>query len=123
MFDTFVRLPVADLAGIAPWHLQSGVDDGPAEGSASHGTLSGFTEWAAGSQRVLSMGWDWTFDRESRRLTAHWNTLRTNIMVINDGGSDLGREGTRTCIANLMSNVGWESVTASALGLPWPAPH
>ena len=123
MFDTYVRLPVADLAGIIPWHLQSGVDEDPLETSDSENTLSGFTEWAAGTQRALSMGWDWTFDRESRRLTAHWNTLRTNVMVISEGGADLGGENTRTCIADLMTTVGWESVTANALGLPWCAPH
>jgi hypothetical protein len=123
MFDTYVRLPVADLAGTKPWHLQSGVDEDPLETADSDGTLNGFTEWAAGNQPVLSMGWDWTFDRESRLLTAHWHTLRTNIMVVNDGGADLGREGTRTCIADLMTTVGWESATAHALGLPWSAPH
>jgi hypothetical protein len=123
MFDTYVRLPVAELAQITPWHLQSGMDEDPLEDSQSENTLSGFTEWAAGTQRVLSLGWDWTFDRESKQLTAHWNSLRTNIMVVKDGGEDLGREGTRLCIANLMTTAGWESATASALGLPWSAPH
>ncbi len=125
MFDAYVRILVDDLARIQPSHLQSGADDPPLDASGPDGgtPLGGYTEWVADAPRTLSMGWDWSFDLGSRQLTALWHTLRTNIMVVDAAGGDLGRERTQSCIADLMNSVHWEAATAEAVGLPGPASH
>jgi len=125
MFDAHVRLRLDELKRIEPWHLHSGADVDPfGTGPPDPGVaLDGYTEWAADATRTLSMGWDWTFDPETRQLTGLWRTLRTNIMVVDDAGVDLGRERTQQCIADLMGSRNWEATTAEAVGLPPPFCH
>ena len=119
MFDAYVRMIIDDLQALVPKHLHSETDpDGPdLDADELAGRVQGFTEWTIAGPRWLSLGWDWTFDVDSRLLLAQWNTLRTNLMVTNEAGDDMGADCTRLCIARLMARVHWEHTTAQVLGL------
>ena len=115
MFDTYVRLRLGELHAIQPRHLHSGTDDGAVLALRRDDTLTGFTEWASDGARALSMGWDWSLAANSPWPVAHWDTLRTNIMLTGDEGTDLGTEWTQCCVAERMSRVDWAAAVVESL--------
>ena len=115
MFDAYVRLRLGELHAIQPRHVCSGTDVGPELALRRDDTLTGFTEWADDSARVLSIGWDWSLHASSPWPVAHWATLRTNIMLTGDEGGDLGPEWTQRCVADRMSRVDWAAEVVQQL--------
>jgi Domain of unknown function (DUF4902) len=114
MFDVHVRLRIEDLASLPVEHIYSELE----EAGGETGLISGFTEWRAQATRLVSCGWDWTYESASAQLSAQWSSLRTNLMVVDDAGQDMGVECARLCLARLMTHARWERVVAGELGLP-----
>jgi hypothetical protein len=122
MLDPFVRLRTGDMQELRVVHLFSEWDD-PASAAAASGIASGYTEWSTpGRSPSLSFAWDWTYLHATRRLEAHWRSLRTNVRVLGPDGAELSDEGTRLQVARLMTRAGWEQVVAEALGVPLDLP-
>ncbi len=80
----------------------------------------GTTEWS--SRRVdrarVNFGWDWVYDRGSQRIESQWSTLRSNALLLDGAGMELGEQGLRVCLALHMTRLRWERVVADHLGLP-----
>ncbi len=115
MFDTYVRLRIDELQQMLPQHLYSEIEPGAA-GTA----LGGFTEWSVPGAlpgQALSFGWDWAYEPGSGQLLGQWATLRTNLMVVDEAGADMGTDCTRLCIARLLTHVRWERTIAEHLHL------
>ncbi|WP_326542877.1 DUF4902 domain-containing protein [Pseudorhodoferax sp.] len=118
MYDPLIRLRAERLQEIHVAHLHSEQDDGAEPAGMRVQETSGYTEWATPEHLpALSFGWDWTYDRRSRRLQAHWTSLRTNLRVVDVAGDDLGDECIRLCVARIMTRACWERVVAQSLGL------
>lgn len=114
MIDPFVRLRLEEFNGLSHRHLYSEVDGELPP--TQH--LSGYTEWISNSGKpALSFSWDWNYDRGSQRLQAEWDSLRTNLKVIDQDGADLGDDCTRLYVARQMDQAQWERVIADTLGL------
>lgn len=117
MINPLVRLSVAELQARHTVHLYSEIDRlEPTE--QSFGTVTGFTEWA--SQHLspsLSFSWDWTYDHRSQMVQGHWQSLRTNVRLVDEDGTDLSPGLMRQCVARLMTQLCWERVIADAVGL------
>jgi hypothetical protein len=122
MFDVYIRVRPEALKGVRLSHLQSSVDQeaGDAAAARGAGAVTGFTEWIACADRTLSVGWDWTFDPVSGSLTADWQTLRTNIMLVGEDGRDLGRQQTRQALSHLAAATPWPVAVAQDCGLRTP---
>jgi len=118
MLDVHVRMRVEELTGAAPQHLFSQIDPMvPSPGGAVAAALKGSTEWAVDGPRRLTFGWDWTYEPASSRFSGRWSTLRTNLMVVDEHGTDMGVDCLRLCVARLMTQARWEATIAVALQL------
>lgn len=119
MLDVHVRMRVDELTETAPQHLFSQIDTAAASGADGHlsSALKGSTEWAVDGPRRLTFGWDWTYEPASSRFSGRWSTLRTNLMVVDEHGTDMGADCLRLCVARLMTQARWEATIAIALQL------
>ncbi len=122
MLDIYVRLHIDDLRELRTSHLYSELENGLELDEPDAALLRGFTEWSAPAERVLSFGWDWSFDPEAGVMLGEWASLRTNLMVIDDAGLDMGQDCTRLCVARLMTRARWERAVATSLALPLRMP-
>jgi hypothetical protein len=124
MFDAYVRLSIANVHDLQVTHIHSELEDMlPAQADQAQPMLQGFTEWSAPGDRAISFGWDWTFEPDKNRLLARWTTLRTNLMLIDESGTDLGNDCMRLCVARLMTRACWEDTISGLLGLQLKLRH
>ncbi len=112
--DTRVRVTTADLERLQLKHIYSEAEDA---------LDNGYTEWSAAYTRALTFGWDWNYDRETGALVADWPQLRTNLMVTDAAGADLGPEQTSACVAQLAAEVGWQRRVADECDLALAPTH
>lgn len=145
--DGYVRLPTARLYRVPLVHLYSewepgeapagrddGWDDGcdsgwdggdePAVRGPLHrcgealAELNGHTEWAGGDDPLVSIGWDWRACWFAGRLRWMAGDVRSNLMLVDDRGSDLGVAATRRLLELRLAHMDWPAAVAAALGLP-----
>jgi len=127
--DCYVRLLCTALERVNLHHLESGLDfpdlllsarARALEGAIALLPVQGYTEWTASATLgTVSVGWDWTLDSTGElRLNPH--SVRTNVMLIADDGSDRGRSATREAIWRLIARHRWQPVVLEAVGLPTP---
>jgi Domain of unknown function (DUF4902) len=117
--DGFLRLPHCDLQVLRLTHSCSGLDEEahrPAENSAEKTNISGYTEWAALTGFPVSIGWDWTLEviNNSVRCVRH-GLPRSNLMLTDARGVDLGMVTTETALAQLID------ASADKAALAWLA--
>lgn len=110
--DGYVRMTVAALRTTPLVHLLSGVDedasDLPWEG-ASCRPISGYTEWVSVTTPVITLGWDWRVDVSTGR--PHYERLgapRSNVMLIDGHGQDLGFARTAGLIEAFVDAFCWQ---------------
>lgn len=118
--DLYIRLRDLEIFGRAPDHLYSELDNVVDGDAGWHGenALHGVTEWAlVAGTRSITFGWDWTFEPEVKRLLAQWASMRTNLMVVDADGVDMGDDYTLLCIARMMTRVRWEEAVIKKLEL------
>jgi len=119
--DGYVRLPERALAQLHLVHIDSGLDEGLLEElRADHvdAVSAGYTEWQRtqlpGSAYV-TVGWDWYLDRASGALLIAWGDVRSNVMCINDDGTDIGMQGTVQLLLRRVAALNWPTAVASAV--------
>jgi hypothetical protein len=116
--DGYLRLSQARMRAIPLIHLISGLDADPerVDAGAVGATLAaiaGYTEWISLTIPALSLGWDWTLesaDRELRYLRV--GEPRSNIMLLDHHGRDLGPRSTAVALALLVDDFGWQDTVA-----------
>lgn len=136
-FDFYVRLHEAALSRMAWIHLESGVDllderdDSPCdrllEGARLSGAIRGYTEWVSESLPLISFGWDWSMTL-SGTLQLNRHSIRTNVMLLDECGRDLGRSASVAGVVRLIDQRQWQEAVLSAMhhhsaprGVPlWP---
>lgn len=125
-FDCYVRLPSPAFECVNLRHLESGLDVPDTlpiasararEGACALPPVQGFTEWTSSALSTVSVGWDWMLDPIGElRLNPH--SIRTNVMLVADDGSDLGRSVTLEALLLLIARHRWQAVVLQAVGLP-----
>lgn len=117
MIDVHIRLQIDALNARSQVHLYSQFIR-PESDEVRSGSVSGLTEWSSEDGiPALSFSWDWSYDRRLRCIEGHWDTLRTNLRLVDAAGEDLGDECVRVCVARLMNRHQWERQVADALAL------
>mgnify|MGYP000849749476 CR=1 FL=1 len=120
MLDPHIRLRLAELQSLQAQHLHSEIED---ELSCPPHVLCGFTEWrVTRGKRALSFGWDWTYRADAAQLLGNWSSLRTNVLMLDEHGVELGGEPAWLGVARLMDRSRWQRVLAEALHLHLHAP-
>jgi hypothetical protein len=114
-----VELFVEDFDSLTPTHLFSLIENDHSsdiEASANADFLQGLTEWFAPWQgRRLTFGIDWCFQKSTRVITARWTTLRSNVIVVDRAGADLGEDCLHLYVALIMTRVRWEEAVIEAM--------
>lgn len=111
--DSYVRLTHGALLGVSLAHLISGVDD-ECPDSIGRGMdvspIRGYTEWVSTLTPVLSVGWDWRMNGSSGRVRCErLATPRSNVMLIDDQGRDLGAARTAELLGAVVDALGWQA--------------
>ncbi len=117
MFDAYVRTSALEVAQLQPEHCFSEVDtdDVNVEALQAPNALKGTTEWIIPASRIITLAWEWSYDREARQVLADWESLRTNLMITHNGGIDQGPTITQWMVEALMSKVGWDTQVLEAV--------
>ncbi|EXA85473.1 hypothetical protein J517_2543 [Acinetobacter baumannii 118362] len=69
----------------------------------------GFTEWATSQTPALSTGWDWEFIEQNGITSIKRIGLpRSNIMIVDLSGKDIGYDVTETLIEKRIDTLFWE---------------
>lgn len=117
--DGYIRLPRRALDQIRLVHLVSGLDEEERTGAmgAVHSDISGYTEWATTSAPAVSVGWDWHIDTLSRPVSAACRDIpRSNVMLVDEQGRDIGPDHTARCLQRLVEALEWKPVVLDAIG-------
>jgi hypothetical protein len=114
--DGYLRLSPSRMRAIPLTHLISGLDADCAGAGSVGATLAevaGYTEWISLTIPALSLGWDWMLessDRELRYLRV--GEPRSNIMLLDHHGRDLGYLPTSVALALFVDEFSWQDTVA-----------
>lgn len=113
--DGYIRLSSAQLEAIPLTHLISGLDEDGAMAGAGGATttlITGYTEWVAGDNPAITLGWDWQMTTEGAAVRLlRVGQPRSNLMLLGEGGADLGYQATGSALCVLVDAFGWEQQT------------
>lgn len=115
--DGFIRLRLASLSFSSMHHLHSRIDEGLGDDLRSVGfetPKAGLTEWSVNGLPSASLGWDWYVSAVNNRMYAAVATLRTNLMLVDAKGYDLGEYGS-TLLQSWLTQWPWDSRVRHAL--------
>jgi len=105
--DGFIRMNENQLMNYPLQHLISTVESTQIEDSQI--LYYGFTEWATSLTPALSTGWDWEFVEQNGIATLKRTGLpRSNIMIVDVSGTDIGFDITETLIEKKIDTLFWE---------------
>lgn len=111
--DGHVRLTLATLLDLRLIHLISGLDDenlpAPRQG-ATLSTISGYTEWVTQTKPVVTIGWDWSLDTLRGQELVREGEPRSNVMLLDCHGRDLGAEKTSLLLEAAVDSFQWQDV-------------
>lgn len=105
--DGFIRMNENQLMNYPLQHLISTVESTQIEDSQI--LYYGFTEWATSLTPALSTGWDWEFVEQNGIASLKRIGLpRSNIMIVDVSGTDIGCDITETLIEKKIDTLFWE---------------
>ena len=119
--DGYLRVSGEELLRVRLEHLLSGLDDeAPSHTSLGAGataaTLAGFTEWVGHWRPAISVGWDWQAgDAPGAVHYRRVGSPRSNLMLVDARGRDLGFELTAFRVGLWLDQHGWQSTVAGFL--------
>ncbi|MBA2674457.1 DUF4902 domain-containing protein [Ramlibacter sp.] len=110
-----LRFPASELVHMRLDHLDSGIDvpefEPFAQGAQSPSDApesTGYTEWIGAANASISVGWDWFVSAGIPLLTLRAGTIRTNLMLTDARGVDLGREATLQRLDGYLRSWAWQ---------------
>ncbi|MBU2571495.1 MAG: DUF4902 domain-containing protein [Gammaproteobacteria bacterium] len=119
--DGYIRLSFAKLQAVSLVHLISGLDENsPAvTPSAAIATeITGYTEWVNTSIPTITIGWDWQMNAAHNHiLPRRINEPRSNIMLIDSTGRDIGPMKTMIMLEALIDELDWPIVVRNHIDI------
>ena len=120
--DCYLRLRRAELEALRLEHLESSVDSSDVEGAAAllEGAsalmaIEGYTEWVSTEPVPHSIGWDWSLTMGHDLLDVKPHSIRTNIMLVRDDGTDAGQAQTEHAIIDFLAGWDWSGTVLAAV--------
>lgn len=105
--DGFIRMNENQLMNYPLQHLISTVESTQIKDSQI--LYYGFTEWATSLTPALSTGWDWEFvEQDGIASLKRIGLPRSNIMIVDVSGTDIGCDITETLIEKKIDTLFWE---------------
>lgn len=83
--------------------------------ACGHVRCMGFTEWTGVQDgHSISLGWDW-IRLDDGALVEHFDCpVRTNVMILDDKGYDLGHERSTIILQEKIRALAWQGDVAGA---------
>jgi hypothetical protein len=116
--DGYIRLRLASLNTLTFVHLFSESDAGflhELQSQTVPAIAAGFSEWKTMTDPVISIGWGWFIHEDSERMLLAPDGVRSNVMLIDARGYDLGSQRTSTLFGTWLSSFEWQSEVTMAL--------
>lgn len=123
--DGQIRLSFNALQQLDLVHLISGLDeDGPPQpGMAAMQTvITGYTEWVTHAAPRVTLGWDWQMLAAASQVALQRvGEPRSNLMLQNDAGTDLGHEKSSLLLETFIDAFDWQTEALSCVNTRYTA--
>jgi hypothetical protein len=119
--DGYIRLPLASLDRLPLVHLFSESDTDFLEELQAQtvpAKTAGFSEWRSATEPAVSLGWGWFVHNDSDRIMVAPDGVRSNVMLIDRHGYDLGQMRTSNLFSTWLNAFEWQAVVSMALHGP-----
>ncbi|HYD94468.1 MAG TPA: DUF4902 domain-containing protein [Noviherbaspirillum sp.] len=116
--DGYIRLRLASLDQMPFIHLYSESDAGflqELRGQDLPARCAGFSEWKSDTNPAISLGWGWFIDSNSDRLQVAPDEVRSNVMLVDQHGYDLGPHKTASLFGAWLNRFAWQPAVCTAL--------
>lgn len=123
--DGYVRLNLGAFLRLPFEHRRAWEDVQLREDLASENIATlraGYCEWASKTEgTVVSLGWVWYEDSSRRETLVATEGISSNVMLLDQGGSDLGWRKTASLLkAWLLSQPWQQDIVAPGVAGGWP---
>jgi hypothetical protein len=109
--DGLIRLLAEELLSTQLTHFVSGMDTDGSSALKTCGkatSISGYTEWISTHEPTISIGWDWCIQFTlSERKWTRVGLPRSNVMLIEDTGTDAGWQRSHNVLATFVDVLPW----------------
>lgn len=116
--DGYIRLRLASLNDLSFVHLYSESDSDflqELKGQTVPARDAGFSEWKSETNPAISLGWSWFIHSQSERMLLAPEAIRSNVMLIDAYGYDLGPIQTSNLFSTWLNAFEWQGVVSMAL--------
>jgi phasin family protein len=115
--DGYIRMSLKRLALLQFVHVASACDQTLLPelllADAVPAGAAGYTEWTSKTAPFVSLGWDWYCDDVFRHCLLI-NEVRSNIMLVDSQGYDLGTRRSAHFIASWLGALEWQAAVLAA---------
>jgi hypothetical protein len=115
--DGYIRLPFADFMTLPFMHLFSENDAVflvELQAQTVPARLAGFSEWKSRSTPTISLGWGWFVHAQSDQILLAPDRVRSNLMLRDARGYDLGSLKTSELLSTWLSAFDWKDTVRKA---------
>jgi hypothetical protein len=119
--DGYVRLRLENLNTLSFSHLFSQNDSDFLQALRAQtipASAAGFSEWTSNTNPVISLGWGWFIHNQSNRMLLAPDGVRSNVMLVDACGYDLGPFKTSSLFCMWLSAFEWQDAVSTALHEP-----
>jgi len=116
--DGYIRLRLSSLSMLPFVHLFSESDADflrELRAQTVPARSAGFSEWKIDTNPPISIGWSWFVHSESDRMLLAPDAVRSNVMLIDMQGYDLGPQKTSSLFGAWLNGFEWQRVVSTAL--------
>jgi hypothetical protein len=116
--DGYIRISLASMCTVPFLHLFSEFDYDFLEellGQTVPAHSAGFSEWRSATFPAISVGWGWFIHSRSHRLCVAPDGVRSNVMLIDALGYDLGAAKTSNLFSTWLNDFEWQHTVSEAL--------
>ncbi|MEO6147893.1 MAG: DUF4902 domain-containing protein [Sulfuriferula sp.] len=119
--DGYIRLSFAKLQSLTLVHLISGLDENSTASIYSGAIpteITGYTEWVNTTTPAITIGWDWQMHADQDRTLLHRiSAPRSNLMLQDSLGIDVGPAKTTVILEALVNELDWSNIVRNHIGL------
>jgi hypothetical protein len=116
--DGYIRLPLGSLVSLPFVHLFSHTDTGFMEDLRDTSvavSAAGYSEWKSETRPDISLGWGWFVQAQSGQMLLAPDGVRSNLMLIDTTGYDLGPLRTSSLLHTWLQAFEWQGTVKNAL--------
>jgi hypothetical protein len=120
--DSYLRLPIARFTDLEFDHLFSECDPLLLDELRLQGMsvfAAGISEWKSMGKPEISLGWSWYVESGGRLMLAP-EPVRTNLMLSDSHGYDMGQSITSDFLRTWLLTFPWQSAVVASVNLRFP---